>query len=102
MSNYIAYFFLGLWLLAVILVLGRPIKNKFAPVKTVKAVVIDKYVVETFSKYAGNGKREQYAVVFSVDGKTKTFYVTPFSYNGYTIGETGILSYQGDRLIGFQ
>lgn len=101
MSNYIAYFFLGLWLLAIIMLLGKPIKNKFSPAKTVKAVVVDKYIVETFSKYAGDGKREKYAVSFSAEGRTKTFYVMDFSYNGYTVGETGTLTYKGDQLISF-
>lgn len=77
-------------------------KNRFAPVKTVPAVVLDKHKVETFSKYSGNGKGEKYVVVFSVAGKKKSFYVSQFSYNGYKVNEKGTLQYKGDRLIGFQ
>ena len=85
------------WLLAFL----RIIINKHAPVKTVKATVIDKQVVETFSKYSGSGKQEKYAVVFSAEGKKVSFYVSQFSYNGYKINEKGTLKYKGDRLISF-
>ena len=79
----------------------KTIKNKYASVKTVKAVVVDKHKIETFSKYSGNGKNEKYVVVFSVNGKKKSFYVSQFSYGGYRINEKGMLKYKGDNLIGF-
>ncbi len=101
-SIVIAALFLGLWLLAMIRLLIKALKTKYAPVKTVNAVVIDKHTIETFSKYAGNGKQEKYVVVFSVDGKKKSFYVSQFSYGGYRVNEKGTLKYKGDKLIGFQ
>ena len=42
--------FVGLGVLAMVSILVRLIKNRYAPIKTVKAVVIDKNKVETFSK----------------------------------------------------
>ena len=94
--------FMGLGASAVVSILVRLVKNRYASVKTVQAVVVDKNKVETFSKYSGSGKREKYVVVFSVDGKKKSFYVSQFSYNGYRINEKGTLQYKGDKLIGFQ
>ena len=76
-------------------------KNRYSPIKTVKAVVIDKNTVKTFSKYSGNGTHEKYVVVFSVEGKKKSFYVSQFSYNGYRINEKGTLKYKGNKIIAF-
>lgn len=85
------------WLLAFL----RIIINKHAPIKTVKATVIDKHTTETFSKYSGNGKATKYVVIFSAEGKKKSFYVSQFSYGGYRPGEKGTLKYKGDKLIDF-
>ena len=92
---------IGLWLLAMTRVLIKAIRTKHAPIKSAKAVVVDKHIVKTFSKYAGNGKHEKYVIVFSVDGKKKSFYVSQFSYGGYRINEKGTLKYKGDKLIEF-
>ena len=94
--------FLGVGVLAVVSLLVKAVKNRCAPIKTVKAVVIDKNKVETFSKYSGNGKSEKYVIVFSVGGKKKSFFVSQFSYNGYRINEKGTLKYKGDKLIDFK
>lgn len=93
--------FAGIGALTVISILVRSIKNRYAPVKTVEAVVIDKNKIETFSKYSGSSKSEKYVIVFSVDGKKRSFYVSKFSYDGYRINEKGTLKYKGDRLIEF-
>ena len=94
--------FMGLGALAVVSLLVRLVKNRYAPVRTVKAVVIDKNKVETFSKYSGTGKSEKYVIVFSINGKKKSFYVSQFSYNGYRVNEKGTLKYKGDKLIEFK
>ena len=94
--------FIGVGALAVVSLLVKAVKNRYAPIKTVKAVVIDKNKVETFSKYSGTGKREKYVIVFSVEGKKKSFYVSQFSYNGYRVNERGTLKYKGDKLIEFK
>lgn len=94
--------FIGIGALAMGSVLVRLVRNRFAPIKTVKAVVIDKNIVETISKYSGNGKSKKYVIVFSIDGKKKSFYVSQFSYNGYRLNEKGTLKYKGDKLIEFQ
>ena len=94
--------FMGLGALAMVSIIGRMVKDHFAPIRTVQAVVIDKHKAETFSKYSGNGKSEKYVIVFSVDGKKKSFYVSQFSYGGYKINEKGTLTYKGSRLISFQ
>ena len=94
--------FIGIGALAMVSIIVRTIKNRYAPVRSVKAVVIDKNKVETFSKYSGNGKAEKYVIVFSVNGKKKSFYVSQFSYNSYRINENGTLKYMGDKLIEFK
>ena len=94
--------FLGVGALAVVSLLVKTVKNRYAPIKTVKAVIIDKNKVETFSKYSGTGKSEKYVIVFSVNGKKKSFYVSQFSYNGYRVNEKGMLKYKGDKLIEFK
>ena len=98
----ISSLFIGVGALAMVSFLIRTIKNRYAPIKTVNAVVIDKNKIETFSKYSGNGKAEKYVIVFSVNGKKKSFYVSQFSYNGYRINEKGTLKYKGDKLIEFK
>ena len=98
----IASLFMGGGALALVSILVKAVKNRYAPLKTVKAVVIDKNKVENFSKYSGTGKSEKYVIVFSVDGKKKSFYVSQFSYNGYRINEKGTLKYKGDKLIEFK
>ncbi len=84
-----------------LLLLFRFLKNRLAPVKTVKAQVVDKNKVTFFSKTGKNGKSTRYAVVFMVEGKKLSFYVSEFSYGGYRKGETGTLKYKGDRIIDF-
>ena len=94
--------FLGVGVLAVVSLLVKAVKNRCAPIKTVKAVVIDKNKVENFSKYSGTGKSEKYVIVFSIGGKKKSFYVSQFSYNSYRVNEKGTLKYKGDKLIDFK
>ena len=98
----IASLFMGVGVLAVVSLFVKVVKNRYAPIKTVKAVVIDKNKVENFSKYSGTGKSEKYVIVFSVNGKKKSFYVSQFSYNGYRTNEKGTLKYKGDKLIDFK
>ena len=94
--------FMGVGALALVSLLVKAIKNRYAPIKTVKAVIIEKNKVEAFSKYSGTGKSEKYVIVFSVEGKKKSFYVSQFSYNGYRVNEKGTLKYKGDKLIEFK
>ena len=94
--------FMGVGALALVSLLVKAVKNRYTPIKTVKAVVIDKNKVEAFSKYSGNGKSEKYVIVFSANGKKKSFYVSQFSYNGYRINEKGTLKYKGDKIIEFK
>lgn len=94
--------FVGIGVLAMVSILVRLVKNRYAPVKSVKAVVVDKNKVESFSKYSGTGKSEKYVIVFSINGKKKSFYVSQFSYNGYRVNEKGTLKYKGDKLIEFK
>ena len=89
------------YLLVMIRIIGKVFQGRFGKPRTVSAEVIGKQTVEQFSKYAGNGKRVRYVVIFQAEGKKRSFYVSEFSYHGYRKGEKGKLTYQGDRLIDF-
>ena len=95
-------------LLLVALVLGfwgvliwKILKNKLAPVKSVKAVVKDKQIIKSFTTYRGTGKTERYCIVFEAKGKRLSFYVSQFSYAHYRINDMGTLKYKGDRIVDF-
>lgn len=102
MYQYVEWFFIGLVLILQLVVAFKFLRGRFGKVKTVKARVVDKHTVESFSKYSGNGKHIRYVVVFEIEGKKKGFYVSQFSYGGYRRNEKGTLKYQGDRLLDFQ
>ena len=101
-NTVITALFIGIGFFALIGVMLRTLKNRYAPVRTEKAVIKDKNKIESFSKYSGTGKRERYVIVFSVEGKTKSFYVSAFSYKDYRVGQKGLLTYKGDKVISFQ
>lgn len=100
-DNTSLYICLGLGLLVAVPYAIKAGRYAFSPVTSVKATVVHKQTVETFSKYEGSGKRVKYAVTFSANGKKRSFYVSEFSYRGYRKGESGTLTYKGDRLIDF-
>lgn len=93
---------LAFTLFVMIRLIAKWIATRHAPVKTVKAQVVNKQTREVFSKYDGAGKRKQYVVTFSAEGKRLSFYVSEFSYGGYRINEWGTLKYQGSRLVDFR
>lgn len=81
----------------------RFLRGKYGPIKTAKAQVVSKYKLDTQSKIYGSLARPTgYAVVFSINGKTRRFLVSEFSYNGYRKGETGTLRYRGNRIVSFE
>ena len=83
-------------------IMWRLFGSRFTKTVTVPAQVESKHSIEFYSKTAPGGKLIKYSVVFLVDGKKKSFYVSEFSYNGYRKGEKGTLTYQGNRLIEFE
>lgn len=105
MYEIVQYIFTGLifclTFFVVIKQLVNLMRSKYGKLHTVKARVVDKHTVESFSKYKGNGKNIRYVVVFEIAGKKKGFYVSEFSYSGYRTGETGTLQYRGDRIVDF-
>ena len=100
-SDIFGILFGALWLFVALKLAVRAVRRRTAPVKKVKATVVDKHKTESFSRYSGTGKREQYVVVFLAEGKKLSFYVSEFSWRGYRVRDTGTLEYRGDRLIGF-
>ena len=100
-SNPLGMLVLVLWFLLMVRIAWKLLGGRFGKTVTVKAEVVEKQTVEFFSKYAPGNKHVRYVVNFLVEGKKKSFYVSEFSYNGYRKGETGRLTYRGDRLIDF-
>ena len=89
-------------LLCWLLIIKRFIGNKYAPVKSVKAEVFDKYKTSAVSRMHGTFKREHYIVVFSTSDKKLSFCVSEFSYGNYNIKDKGTLKYKGDQIISFK
>ena len=78
-------------------------RGKYGPIKTAKAQVVDKYKLDTQTKIYGSlAKPARYAVVFSVNGKNRRFFVSEFSYSSYRKGENGTLRYRGHRIVSFE
>ncbi len=100
-GNIVGYVFIGIWLLAFVAIAIKQLRNRYAPVKTAKAVVVDKQITAVFSKYAGGGKQKKYVVVFLANNKKLSFYVSAFSYGGYKVNDKGTLKYKGSKLIDF-
>lgn len=92
--------FVGLYLLIII----RFVMNKVAPVKSVEAKVIDKqkFTKEVVAKVYMGGTTERCVVTFLAGNKRLSFFVSEFSYDGYELGETGILKYRGNNIIDFE
>lgn len=98
-ENLAAVLLTVLWLVLILLMAFRFLRQRLAPEKSVWAQVVDKHKIEFFSR---TGPRARYTVVFQTDsGKKLSFYVSEFSFGGYRRGETGTLKYRGDRIIDF-
>ena len=100
-GNILGYIFLGLGVLCTVVLFAKVFRDKFGSVKSVKATVVHKQTVETFSKYSGNGTSVRYSVTFQMGNKKRSFYVSEFSYRGYKVKESGTLKYRGSRIIDF-
>lgn len=101
MPKFMYVLFYGFFTAVYLRLLYLALRDRVAPVRTVQARVADKHVIESASKYSGDGKSRRYVVGFDADGKRLSFYVNAFSYNGYRVGEKGTLTYKGRRLIDF-
>lgn len=83
------------------LIVKKHIANRYAPEKTVKAKVVDKYKAKTITRFHGTFQREPYVVVFQTKDKKLSFVVSEFSYANYKINEKGTLKYKGNQIISF-
>ena len=100
-DNILAIVFVGLTVVCTAVYFAKFFSARFGRVKTVKATIVHKQTVESFSKYAGNGAHIRYSVTFQTGGKRRSFYVSEFSYRGYKLNESGTLKYKGSRIIDF-
>ena len=102
MDNVINIFSIILFLVCWILIIRKFIWNKVAPVKCVKAEVVDKYKPDIVSRYPGVSKQGSFIVVFKTKDEKLSFNVSAFSYDNYQIKEKGTLTYKGNQIINFK
>ncbi|MBR2499718.1 MAG: DUF2500 family protein [Clostridia bacterium] len=102
MNNIINLFFIFIFLLCWLFILRKMILNKFAPVKTVKAEVVDKYKSDVVTKYHGTFKTERYVVIFKTKNEKLILNVSQFTYDNYKINDKGTLKYKGTKIISFK
>ena len=98
LSAYIGAAVTVIWFVGILVWL---FSRKYGKTKIVNATVVNKQIVEGFSKYAGSTKAKRYYVTFLINGKRKSFSVSQVSYKGYRKGESGTLKYRADRLLDF-
>ena len=84
-----------------VLIVRKIIVNRYAPIKTVKAKVVDKYKPNIISRYPEIFKNRRYIVVFETNNKKLSFDVSEFSYDNYKINEKETLKYKGSKIINF-
>ena len=81
----------------------RIILNKYGNEKEIEAKVINKqYYQSRLARKVENFRDEDcYVVTFLAGDKKLSFYVSEYSYNGYTINQKGTLKFKGTMLIDF-
>ena len=107
MQNSLANIFnclaVALFVICWVLIIFRFINNRYAKVRTVKAVLSDKYKTKPVSRIPGTfNNRSAYTVIFSVGTKKLSFNVSEYSFSNYRVGKKGTLTYKGGRLIDFK
>lgn len=92
-------FFVFCW----VLIVFRFIKGRYTKLRTVKAVITDKYKYTPVSHIPGTfNNMTTYKVVFSVGKKKLAFDVSEYSFSNFRVGKKGTLTYKGGRLIDFK
>lgn len=83
--------------------IGSTLWNRKRPPKKVKATVVDKYKLDQATKIHGSlASPARHVVVFDINGKTRSLFVSEFSYGSYRKGERGVLKYRGRKVVDFQ
>ena len=102
-GDYINAIFLFAGIVITVGLLLRIILNKFGNEKEIEAKVINKqYYQSRLARKAENFRDEDcYVVTFLAGDKKLSFYVSEYSYNGYTINQKGTLKFKGTMLIDF-
>ncbi len=91
-----------LWIIGMFSWIGITIWNRKRPPKKAKATVVDKYKLDTAAKIRGNlANPTRYVVVFEINGKCRSLFVSEFSYGSYRKGEKGTLKYRGRKVVDF-
>ncbi len=102
MNTAINLLFVILFVLCWAFIIKKLIWNRFAPVKTVKAEVIDKYKHDAVSRYPKAFRPGRHIIVFKTDDKKLSFNVSEYSYSNYPTGKKGTLKYKGSNIISFK
>ena len=76
-------------------------RKRLAPVRNVRAQLVEKYTYTPASRSQANPK--VYVLVFKTEnGKRLSFNVPEFSYGGYKLKKKGTLKYKGDMILEFK
>lgn len=90
-------------LFVMLLIVVRAVIAAHAKEKTLIATVVNKqhFDKQIYNKAQAPYTQKEYLVTFLCGKKKRTFRVSEFSYHEYVIGQTGYLTYKGNRLIDF-
>ncbi len=84
-------------------IIVRRCVNRFSKIREVNAEVIKKErYAETVIRMKRPTQVYRNVVTFMCSDKKRTFYVSEFSYDGYNVGECGILRYRADEIVDFE
>ena len=101
-ADILSYLAAMVFVICWVMIVLRFIRSRYAKVRSVKAVITDKYKNEPVSRIQGTFKSVTYTVVFSVGTKKLAFDVSEYSFSNFRVGKKGTLTYKGDRLIDFK
>lgn len=94
--------FILVFLICWVLIIIRLVHTRFAPVKTIKAQIVDKYKLNTKSIYPKTFKGDMCKVVFKTKNKKLSFLVSQITFDNYKKGQKGTLKYKGNKIIDFK
>lgn len=93
----------GVILVAMVGITARFLRERFSPVKKVRATVVNK---QTFVESRIEGRRmvnrRRYVVTFLCGEKKMHFDVLPDTFERVSMKQTGMLQYKGSKLLDFE
>lgn len=104
LSTVFAFLLLILSVISWFILIKRYAGARYGKVKSVKAVVADKYKYKGVSRFSHGtllGK-ETYVIVFQTEKEKLSFSVSEYSYGYYRTKQRGTLRYRGNQIVEFK